>query len=196
MILKSISLLLLPTALVLLLMACGGGSQPSPDIEATVEERAKAMVEATAQVAPTTTAVPPAPTTTAVPPAPTATAVPPARTSEPSPTPEPVMEGDLGVMLDLVASNKVAAEAEYKGKWVEFSGKISEIKEDKFNLIPTNSDMFQMSGAECKLTKEEQSKVIGLRADQTVTVKGQVKDISTFMTTTFKIDKCQILSRN
>ena len=63
MILKSISLLFLPTALVLLLMACGGGNQPSPDIEATAEAMAKAMVAATAQVAPTATAVPPAPTT-------------------------------------------------------------------------------------------------------------------------------------
>ena len=112
------------------------------------------------------------------------------------PTPVVVIDANLRNMLDLVESNKVAAEAEYKGKWVKFSGKISEIKEDKFDLIPANSDMFQMSGAECKLTKEEQSKIVGLRADQTVTVKGQVKDISTFMLTTFKIDKCQILSGN
>ena len=112
------------------------------------------------------------------------------------PTPVVVIDASLRGMLDLVESNEVAAEAEYKGKWVKFSGKISEIKEDKFDLIPTASDMFQMSGAECKLTKEEQSKVVGLRADQTVTVKGQVKNISTFMFTTFEIDKCQILSGN
>ena len=114
------------------------------------------------------------------------------------PTPVVVIDANLRTMLDLVESNEVAAKAEYKGKWVEFTGIISEgaIEEDKFDLIPTNSDMFQMSGAECKLTKEEQSKVIGLRAGQTVTVKGQVKDISTFLTTEFKIDKCQILSGN
>ena len=112
------------------------------------------------------------------------------------PTPIVVIDANLRSMLSLVESNKLAAEATYKGKWVEFSGKIGEIKEDKFDLIPTDSDVFQMSGAECQLTKEEQSKVIGLRADQRVTVKGQVKDISTFMLTTFKIDKCQKLSGN
>jgi len=112
------------------------------------------------------------------------------------PTPVVVMDADLRDMLDLVESNKVAAEATYKGRWVEFSGKISEIKKDKFDLIPLYSDMFQASGAECRLTDEEQSKVIGLRTDQTVTVKGQVKDISTFMITMFKIDKCQISSLN
>jgi len=114
------------------------------------------------------------------------------------PTPVVVIDANLRDMLELVESNEVAAKAEYKGKWVEFSGVISEgaIEEDKFDLIPTNSDTFQMSGAECKLTFEELGKVIGLRAGQTVTVKGQVKDISTFMITTFEIDKCQILSGN
>jgi len=118
----------------------------------------------------------------------------------PKPTPTPVVFQDVNLrsMLDLVEGNKVAAEAKYEGRWVKFRGNIKDasIKEDKFELIPTASDMFQMSGAECKLTDEEQSKVTGLRSGQLVTVKGQVKSISTFMYTSFKIEKCQILSGN
>jgi hypothetical protein len=79
-------------------------------------------------------------------------------------------------MLNLAESNEVAAKAEYIGKWIKISGKITEIEEGKFDLIPIISDMFQMSGAECELTEEEQSKVVGLRADQEVTVTGQVDD--------------------
>jgi len=117
---------------------------------------------------------------------------------KPTPTPVVVLDVSLRSMLDLVEGNKVAAEAKYEGRWVKFRGNIKDasIKEDKFELIPTASDMFQMSGAECKLTDEEQSKVTGLRSGQLVTVKGQVKSISTFMYTSFKIEKCQILSGN
>ena len=63
------------SALMLAVFACGGGSQPSPDVGATAEAMAKAMVEATAQAAPSATPVPPAPTATPVPP--TSTPVPP-----------------------------------------------------------------------------------------------------------------------
>ena len=58
------------SAFILAALACGG-TQPLPDIDATAEAMAKAMVEATAQAAPTATPVPPAPTATPVPPAPT-----------------------------------------------------------------------------------------------------------------------------
>ena len=117
---------------------------------------------------------------------------------KPTPTPIVVIDANLRSMLDLVESNKIAAEEKYKEKWVKFSGNISDgsIKEDKFDLLPPRSDMFQMSGAECKLTDEEKSKVIGLRSGQKVTVKGQIKSISTTFVTSFKIEKCQILSGN
>ena len=109
--LKSISLPLLAAVFVLVMVACGGTPQPTPDIEATVEARieekqaedsaleakaqamAKAMVEATAQAAQTVTPVPPTPTPTVTPapPSPTPTATPvlpsPAPTSTPTVTP-------------------------------------------------------------------------------------------------------------
>jgi hypothetical protein len=69
---------LLPAAFMLLLGSCGG-TQPLPDIDATVEAKAqtmsKAMVETTAQAAPTATPLPltstSLPTGTATPPPPT-----------------------------------------------------------------------------------------------------------------------------
>ena len=115
----------------------------------------------------------------------------------PKPTPTPVVFQDVNLrsMLDLVEGNKVAAESKYKGMWVKLNGIIVDesIREDKFEIIPTDSDMFQMSGAECKLTDEEKSKVIGLRSGQKVTVKGQIKSISTTFVTSFNIENCQIL---
>jgi len=118
----------------------------------------------------------------------------------PKPTPTPVVFQDVNLrsMLDLVEGNKVAAESKYKGMWVKFNGIIVDesIKENKFDIIPTDSDTFQMSGAECKLTDEEKSKVIGLRSGQKVTVQGQIKSIGTAFVTSYKIEKCQILSGN
>ena len=70
------------------------------------------------------------------------------------------------------------------------------MEEDELFLLPLMSRLLQRSGAECKLTKKEQSKILGLRKDQTLTVWGQVKDISTVTKTTFEIDDCQILSEN
>ena len=59
--------LLLPAALMLLLVGCGG-SQPLPDIDATVEARVQAVAKATALSIPTVTPVPTvAPITTATP---------------------------------------------------------------------------------------------------------------------------------
>ena len=44
--LKSISLLLLLPVLMVLLVACGGGSEPLPDIEATVEAEVQKRIDA------------------------------------------------------------------------------------------------------------------------------------------------------
>jgi hypothetical protein len=73
--LMSIKLLVLSTALMLLMTACGGGMSES-DIDATVKARAKAMVEATAEAAPTAKPVPPIVTRPAAPTPPAAPAAP------------------------------------------------------------------------------------------------------------------------
>ena len=74
------------SAFMLAVLACVGGSQPLPDINATAEAMAKVMVEATAQAAPVATPVPP----TATPVPPTATPVPPTAPPVPPPaTPVP-----------------------------------------------------------------------------------------------------------
>ena len=100
--LKPIPLLLLLPAL-MVLVACGGASEPTPDIEATVEARVKERLAAI----PTPTArivvkevvkevivekivvVTATPTATATP-TPTPTQVPPTATHTPTPTPTPI----------------------------------------------------------------------------------------------------------
>ena len=106
------------------------------------------------------------------------------------PTPISYADEDLRSILNLMESNKIAAESQYEDKYIRLSGRISEIGENEIDLIPAASDMFQMSGAECKLADSEKAKVVNLRKDQLVTVKGKVSGFSTFMINTVNLKKC------
>ena len=118
-----------------------------------------------------------------------------ARASEPSPTPEPVMEVDLGEVIALVDSNNVAADAEYKGKLVKLSGLISEIEEDYILLQAHNRNEFlEMNDAKCNLLKDERSKVLALRENQELTVTGRIDGFGTSFGIQVKIKDCAILS--
>ena len=118
-----------------------------------------------------------------------------ARASEPSPTPEPVMEVDLGEVIALVDSNNVAADAEYKGKLVKLSGLISEIEEDYILLQAHNRNEFlEMNDAKCNLLKDERSKVLALRENQELTVTGRIDGFGTIFGIRVKIKDCAILS--
>ena len=70
------TLLFLPPSVFMLLVAACGGTQPLPDIDATVEARVQAVAKATALPIPTVTPVPtvaPIPTATSKPVSPTVT---------------------------------------------------------------------------------------------------------------------------
>lgn len=106
------------------------------------------------------------------------------------PTPVSYIDVNMRDILHLVESNKVAAENEYKGKYIRLTGVVTNIGENDVELIPVGSDEFQMSGAECKVSEGEKDKILNLRKGQTLTVKGQVSGISTFMIKTIDIKKC------
>jgi hypothetical protein len=106
------------------------------------------------------------------------------------PTPISYSDADLRNILNLIESNKMAAENQYKDTYIRLSGEIREIGENDIDLIPFGSDEFQMSGADCDLADSEKSKVLNLRKGQTITVKGKVSGISTFMIKTIDIEEC------
>ena len=102
----------------------------------------------------------------------------PASTPIPAPdriafTPIPVHDVDLREMLDLWESNKVAAEAQYKGKLVRIHGLVDSIEEGEFRVIPLDSDAFQVAGAECKLARQDRELILGLREGQVIAITGR-----------------------
>ena len=109
---------------------------------------------------------------------------------EPTPLPNPTSV-DLRAILDLRDGNEVAADAKYIGMYVSMEGKISEIHEKDFSIIPIKSDEFQMTGAECKFDESQSADLINLRKGQSVTVVGLIKGISDFMITNIELKPCK-----
>ena len=110
--------------------------------------------------------------------------------TEPTPLPNPTRV-DLRAILDMRDANEVAADAKYIGMYVSMDGKIEEIHEKDFSIIPTGSDDWQMSGAKCKFDKSQSADLINLRKGQTITVVGLIKDISDFMFTSIELKPCK-----
>ena len=110
--------------------------------------------------------------------------------AEPTPLPNPTRV-DLRTILDMRDANEVAADAKYIGMYVSMDGKINEIHDKDFGIIPTGSDEYQMSGAKCKFDKSQSADLINLRKGQTITVVGLIKDISDFMFTTIELKPCK-----
>ena len=111
-------------------------------------------------------------------------------TVEPTPLPPPTGV-DLRAILDMRDSNEVAADAKYIGMHVSMVGKITEIQEKDFSIIPMDGDEFQMSGAICKFDESQTADLIQLRKGESVTVVGLIKGISDFMLTKIEIKPCK-----
>ena len=88
------------------------------------------------------------------------------------PTPTPIGYVDLREMLNLYGANDVAAEHRYEGKRVVIDGIIHEIDKDYFDIIPRESDLFQMSGARCYSHPDRFSDVLELIEGQRITIRG------------------------
>ena len=70
------------------------------------------------------------------------------------PTPTPVLQKvNLRSILTLAEQNEQAAKVKYEGWFVRMEGGISSIDDDEFDIIPLDSDTFQMSKTTASLTK-------------------------------------------
>lgn len=90
----------------------------------------------------------------------------------PTPTPVPVIVVDLRELLDGYAANKVAAENKWKNKIVETEGIAYEFNSQYFDIVPTDSDMFQMSGARCYPPSDATKKMDNLVKEDRVVIRG------------------------
>lgn len=86
-----------------------------------------------------------------------------------TPAPEKINVRDLADDFD---SNKVAAEAKWKDKLVEFSAQISNITDTGISFSNIASKQFSMTQISCRVQDKQQ--LLPLKNDQTVTVKGVV----------------------
>lgn len=114
-------------------------------------------------------------------------------TPTPVPTPETVYDIDIREMLELLKSNEVAAEAEYKGKLIRTTGIVDDIEKDRLRLIPLDSDAFQMSGLRCHLVKNQEQLILGLRKGDEVTIQGRHRGFDRFLVDYAEIRDCQLL---
>ena len=114
-------------------------------------------------------------------------------TPEPTTTPEAVYDIDIREMLELLKSNEVAADAEYKGKLIRTTGIVDDIERDKLRLLPLGSDEFQMSGLECHLVKTPESLILDLRKGDEVTILGRHRGFDRFLIDYAEIRDCQLL---
>ena len=118
----------------------------------------------------------------------------PKSTPKPTSTPEPTLKVELGEVIALAESNNVAADKEYKGKLIEVTGIISEVEADYILIQQLDRDEFlEMNDAKCDLASDEKDKVVDLRADQNVTVSGEIKGFGTSFGVRVNIKDCKLL---
>ena len=117
----------------------------------------------------------------------------PTPTPEPTATPELVHDIEIRAMLELLESNEVAAEAEYKGKLIRATGLVDDIERGQFRLLPLGSDELQVSGMECALVKEQHPMILDLRKGDEVTISGRHRGFTGGSINTAKIGDCRLL---
>ncbi len=117
----------------------------------------------------------------------------PTPTPEPTATPELVHDIEIRAMLELLESNEVAAEAEYKGKLIRATGLVDDIGRGQFRLLPLDSDELQVSGMECALIKEQHPMILDLRKGDEVTISGRHRGFTRRFINTAQIGDCRLL---
>ncbi|WP_127837549.1 OB-fold protein [Clostridium prolinivorans] len=97
------------------------------------------------------------------------------KSEQPKPTPIIVTVDKL---KDDLESNALKASEMYKGKYVEVTGKLSNIDSsgEYFNIDPLNDD-FALINVQCYITEEQKSIIAELKKGQKVTVVGTITDV-------------------
>lgn len=88
---------------------------------------------------------------------------------EPTPTPQEIEVTTLGDAFD---ANQVAAEKEWKGKFVKFSAEINNITDSGLSFHNVATKEFSLTQISCRIKDKEQ--LLSLTNGQTVTVQGVV----------------------
>jgi hypothetical protein len=95
----------------------------------------------------------------------------------PTSTPIPVIVVDLRDMLNTYKGNEVAAEKKWKNQVLEIEGIASDFDENYFDIVPIDSDAFQMSGARCYPSSEDINAMDNLRKGNRVVIMGKFKEV-------------------
>lgn len=99
---------------------------------------------------------------------------------EPAPAYEPPMVGKVDKLLYDYKGNEVAADAKYKGKIVEISGVVEDIKKDMMDNVYVTvgtGARFELPIAQCFLVKSEVDKAAALSKGDRITIRGRVSGL-------------------
>lgn len=90
---------------------------------------------------------------------------------------EPEIKVAVADILTAYKDNEVSADSKYKGKWVEITGKVGEIKKDLLDSVYITvgtGAAFELPMVQCFVKKSMVKKSGELKKGQDITVKGRV----------------------
>ena len=108
----------------------------------------------------------------------------------PTPTPTP-LKVNLRDLLEMRKSNEMAADRKYIGKKVEIRGLVSTIDEKYVDIIPLDSDAFQISGARCNVIQRQRNDLYEIAMNQPIKIIGKIDSINDFLVTIVEVDDCK-----
>lgn len=105
-----------------------------------------------------------------------------------APKPSPIII-KTDTLVDALKENALNASNTYKDKYVEVTGRLSNIDSSGkyISLSPINDD-FSFTSIMCYITPEQQSIVAGLKKDNLVTVVGTITDVGEVMGYSLKVE--------
>ena len=100
------------------------------------------------------------------------------------------MSCSVGEMMDLLEGNALKAESTYQDKYVEITGRLSNIDSDgKYISIVDQNDEWAILGIQCYLTTDEQrEQVMEMSVDDIVTLRGKIKSVGEVLGYSLDID--------
>ena len=79
---------------------------------------------------------------------------------------------EASTLVDAFDANQVAAESEWKGKYVQFSSEITNITDSGLSFSKAATKEFSLAQISCKIKDKQQ--LLSVKNGETVTVKGTV----------------------
>jgi ABC-type antimicrobial peptide transport system permease subunit len=115
--------------------------------------------------------------------------------NSPAPTPTPIQYTKYNVseLMDDLDSNAMKAEKKYTDQYVELTGKMYNIDSDgKYIDLCPNKEETALIGVQCYMKNDEQkNKIMNMKKDQTITIKGKIKEVGEVMGYSLDIDEVE-----